>query len=168
MSIQDPILDRIATADGLSPNGVRPSAGTVLTTRLDIFLPTCLYFPKTSCKIFQTIRWRRPKWPSRSHEILRHLKCWLGQNAWWRHKMKTFSALLAICVGNSPVTDEFPHKGQWRGALMFSLICTWKKRLRKQSWGWWFETPSRSLWCHCNGLNRCCWFKYIPLGLLQF
>ena len=21
--------------------------------------------------------------------------------------------------------DEFPHKGQWRGALMFSLICAW-------------------------------------------
>ena len=25
------------------------------------------------------------------------------------------------------------------------------KRLNKQSWGWWFETPSRSLWRHCNG-----------------
>ena len=25
--------------------------------------------------------------------------------------------------GNSPVTGEFPHKGQWCGALMFSLIC---------------------------------------------
>ena len=25
------------------------------------------------------------------------------------------------------------------------------KRLSKQSWGWWFETPSRSLWHHCNG-----------------
>ena len=27
---------------------------------------------------------------------------------WWRHQMETFSALLAICVGNSPVTGEFP------------------------------------------------------------
>ena len=36
--------------------------------------------------------------------------------------MEIFSALLAICAGNSPVTGE---KGQWRGALMFSLICTW-------------------------------------------
>ena len=44
---------------------------------------------------------------------------------WWRHQMETFSALLAICAGNSPVPDEFPHKGQWRGALMFSLICVW-------------------------------------------
>ena len=44
----------------------------------------------------------------------------------WRHQMETFSALLAFCAGNSPVTGEFPaHKGQWRGALMFSLICAW-------------------------------------------
>ena len=26
------------------------------------------------------------------------------------------------------------------------------KRLSKQSWGWWFETLSRPLWCRCNGL----------------
>ena len=45
-----------------------------------------------------------------------------------------------------------PHKGQWRGALMFSLICASNKRLSKQSWGWWFETSSCSLWRHCNGV----------------
>ena len=39
--------------------------------------------------------------------------------------METFSVSLAICEGNSPVPKEFPHKGQWRGALMFSLICVW-------------------------------------------
>ena len=39
--------------------------------------------------------------------------------------METFSALLAICAGNSPDPGEFPHKGQWREALMFSLICVW-------------------------------------------
>ena len=38
--------------------------------------------------------------------------------------METFSALLAICAGNSPVPGEFPHKGHWHGALMFSLSCT--------------------------------------------
>ena len=35
------------------------------------------------------------------------------------------SASLAICAGNSPVPVNFPHKGQWRGALMFALICVW-------------------------------------------
>ena len=42
---------------------------------------------------------------------------------WWRHQMETFSALLAICAGNSPVPVNSPHKGQWRGALMFTFIC---------------------------------------------
>ena len=28
------------------------------------------------------------------------------------------------------------------------------KRLSKQPWGWWFETPSWSLWRHCNVLIR--------------
>ena len=37
--------------------------------------------------------------------------------SWWRNQMETFSALLAICAGNSPVTGE--EKGQWRGALIF-------------------------------------------------
>ena len=37
--------------------------------------------------------------------------------------METFSALLAICAGNSPAPVNSPHKGQWRGALMFTLIC---------------------------------------------
>ena len=36
--------------------------------------------------------------------------------------METFSALLSIRAVNTPVTDEFPHKGQWRGAF---FICVW-------------------------------------------
>ena len=47
-------------------------------------------------------------------------------------------------IHRSPVNS--PHKGQWRGALMFSLY----KRLSKQSKGWWFGTPSFPLWRHCN------------------
>ena len=39
---------------------------------------------------------------------------------WWRHQMEFFFALLPIW---SPVNS--PRKGQWRGALMFSLICVW-------------------------------------------
>ena len=44
---------------------------------------------------------------------------WRTMIPWWRHQIETVSALLAISVGNSP------HKDQWRGALMFSLICVW-------------------------------------------
>ena len=45
--------------------------------------------------------------------------------SWWRHRMETFSALLAICAGIHRFLVNSPHKGQWRGALMFSLLYVW-------------------------------------------
>ena len=39
--------------------------------------------------------------------------------------METLSVLVALCAGNSPVPVNSPHKGQWRRALMFSLVCAW-------------------------------------------
>ena len=56
-----------------------------------------------------------------------------------------------LCPRNHRSPLNSPHKGQWRGALMFFLHLCLNKRLSKQSWGWWFETPSRSLWRHYNG-----------------
>ena len=49
-------------------------------------------------------------------------------------------------TSRTPVNS--PHKGQWRRALMFSLICACTN-------GWvnsrqWFQTPSRSLWRNGN------------------
>ena len=57
----------------------------------------------------------------RSHPSFIGLINW----TWLRHQMETSSALLAVCAGNSPVPVNSPHKGPWRGALMFSLICVW-------------------------------------------
>ena len=70
--------------------------------------------------------------------------------AWWRHQMETFSALLALCTGNSLVTSEFPSQRplRWSVDIFFDVPLT--KRLSKQSRGWWFEMPSSSLWHHCN------------------
>ena len=44
---------------------------------------------------------------------------------WWRHQMETFTALRTLSEGihRSPVDSL--HKDQWRGASIFSLICTW-------------------------------------------
>ena len=47
-----------------------------------------------------------------------------GPFSWWRHQKETFSALPAICAGNNRCPVNSPHKGQWRGAFMFCLICT--------------------------------------------
>ena len=54
---------------------------------------------------------------------LNFVRWWITSGSWWRHQMETFSALLALRAWNSPVPVNSPHKGQWRGALMFSLIC---------------------------------------------
>ena len=51
-----------------------------------------------------------------------HVFVWIWS---WHNQMEIFSTLLALCAGNSPDTGKFPQKGQWHGALMFSLICAW-------------------------------------------
>ena len=72
----------------------------------------------------------------------------------WRHQMETFSALLTLCAGNSPVTGEFSAQRPITRSFDVFFDLRLNKRLGKQSWGWWFETPSRSLWRHCNAY--CC------------
>ena len=79
-----------------------------------------------------------------------------GTTPWWRHQMEAFSALLAICAGNSPVTGEFPAQRPVTWSFdVFSLIYAWSnRRFSKQWWGCWFETPSHSLWRHCNAQRQ--------------
>ena len=69
---------------------------------------------------------------------------------WWRHQMETFSALLAICAGNSPVTSEFPAQRPVTRSFDVFFDLRPNKRLSKQSWCWWFEMPSHPLWRHSN------------------
>ena len=64
--------------------------------------------------------------------------------------METFSALLAICVGNSPVPGDFPAKRPVTRGFDVFFDLRLIKRLSKQSRGWWFETLLRPLQRHCN------------------
>ena len=64
--------------------------------------------------------------------------------------METFSALLALCVGNSPVPGEFPSQRPVTQSFDVFFHLGLNKRLSKQSWGCWFEMTSWSLWRHCN------------------
>ena len=75
-----------------------------------------------------------PNLPGSHYVFLRHqrpqiLSTWQLWNnfsyPWLRHQMETFSALLAICAGNSPVIGEFPAQRPVTRNSMFSLICTW-------------------------------------------
>ena len=88
----------------------------------------------------------------------------LYTRAWWRHQMETFSALLAICAGNSPVTGEFPAQRPVTRSFDVFFDLRLNKRLSKQSWCWWFETSLRPLWRHSNGLILQIWFN-LPFNL---
>ena len=50
--------------------------------------------------------------------------------------------LLAICAGNSPVTGDFPAQRPVTRSFGVFFDLRLIERLSKQSWGWWFETPS--------------------------
>ena len=43
----------------------------------------------------------------------------------WRHQMKYFPRYWSFVRGIHRSPMNSPHKGQWRGVLMFSFICTW-------------------------------------------
>ena len=73
---------------------------------------------------------------------------------WWRHQMETFSALLAICAGNSPVPGEFLAQRPVTRSFDVFFDLRLNKRLSKQPGGWWFETLSRPSWRHRNDLKH--------------
>ena len=86
---------------------------------------------------------------------------------WWRHQTETYSALHALCAWIH--RSHGPHKGQWRGDIFIDLYLN--KAFSKQSKHWWFETPSYSLWRHCNAMDfihsaKRCLIKGIKNGWL--
>ena len=64
--------------------------------------------------------------------------------------METFSALLALCVGDSLVTSEFPAQRPVTWSFDVFLDLCLNKQLSKLSKHRWFETLSCSLWRHRN------------------
>ena len=66
----------------------------------------------------------RPSWLSLSVLIKTHQTVFIQENTFHNvsAKYQPFCSGL-IPVHQSPVNS--PHKGQWRGALVFSLICAW-------------------------------------------
>ena len=86
----------------------------------------------------------------------------------------TFSALLALCAGNSPVTGEFSSQRPVTRSFGVFFDLDLNKRLSKQWNRWWFETPSCPLWRHRN-VRQKCWelemqqlsYWYIYIGSLS-
>ena len=81
--------------------------------------------------------------PMNDTHVWRCIEIW--SSTWWKK-----SRVTVICVRNSPVTGEFPTQMPVTRSFDVFFDLHLNKRLSKQSWGWWFETASRSLWRHCN------------------
>ena len=77
-----------------------------------------------------------------------HLSSLIELMSWWCYPVEAFSVSLALCVGKSP------HKGQWRGTLMFSLIYAWIN-------GWVNNQETPVVWDAIAFImmsSYCCWF----------
>ena len=77
--------------------------------------------------------------------------------------METFQRYWPSVRGIHRWAVNSPHKGQWRGDLLFLWSAPRINGWVKQSWGWWFETPSRSLWRHFNESTSLAVFVANPL-----
>ena len=108
------------------------------------------------CRSLSTCRWRQI--------CVKHFSLWAS----WHLPNGKYLCNLAIMTSSNGnifrvtghLSGEFTGPGEfptqrpvtWSFDVFFDLRLN--KRLSKQPWGWWFETPSWSLWCHCNGIER--------------
>ena len=61
----------------------------------------------------------------------------------WKHSPRSWAFVRGI--HRSPVNSPYTPASDAELWCVFFNLCP-NKRLSKQWWGWWFETPSRSLW----------------------
>ena len=101
-------------------------------------------------------RWISHEWkPMKIFDdvLLARTGCWIHTRCRWFMMTSSngnISALLALCVGNSPVSGEYPaHRPVTRSFDVFFDLRL-DGRLSKHSWGWWLETPTCPLWRQSN------------------
>ena len=90
------------------------------------------------------------------HEIRKTRSCTdviLAHNMMASSNGNIFRGTGSLC-GKSPVPGEFPAQRPVTRSFDVFFDPRPNKRWSKQSWGWWLETLSRSLWRHCNGKGR--------------
>ena len=74
----------------------------------------------------------------------------------WKHIFRVTGHLCGEFTGDRWILRSKVSDVELRYFLWSAL----NTRLSKQWWGWWFETPSRPLWRHCNGkISMILWIK---------
>ena len=93
------------TIDKISYSWIKLSTGYILMTFLHgSFFVVAQHWLWWRFRYWHQINTFRPEENDRESAGDSLKPCW----SWWRHQMETFSALLAICAGNSPVPGEYP------------------------------------------------------------
>ena len=75
--------------------------------------------------------------------------CTLSNKCFWILNLQS-----CVCAGISLVPSEFPAQRPVTRSFNVFFDLRQNKRVRKQSWGWWFERPPSPLWRHCNDVRR--------------
>ena len=89
-----------------------------------------------------------------SLKIMLSIYCFILQGQWIKFMMTSSNGNIFHVTGH--LCWEFtchpwiPRTKASDAELWCFLWSALNKQLSKQSWGWWFETPSRPLWRHCN------------------
>ena len=73
--------------------------------------------------------------PSNHHDVIK-----------WKHFPRYWPFVRSI---HRPAVNSPAQRPVTRSFDVFFVLHL-NKRLSKQSWGWWFEAPSRPLWRHCK------------------
>ena len=97
--------------------------------------------PSTRLKVTTTLE----KTPTPTYVLHLSMLCYIKSTPMWAHAMMTspnenIFRVTGPLWGNPSVAGGFPS--QW--PVKRSFNCS------KQSRSWWFETPSHTLWRHCN------------------
>ena len=81
--------------------------------------------------------------------------------------METFSALLAICVGNLPVTGEFPTQ---KASNAENVSIWWRHyvKIKEEVGGWTIRQVGAAIWAMCWGLGGKTWTEIHMRAELSF
>ena len=119
-----------------------------------------LYAKNRSVTLCQSPKWKPQQpsvWPAMTKSLPCRPLCFHDDVIEWKHFSRYWPFVQGI------------HRSRWIPRTKASDAELWclNKRFSKQTWGLWFETPSWSLWRHCNGnwLLRMPRFEFCPRQL---
>ena len=105
-------------------------------------------------KSFFSVEWNYipMHWFRRDFTIF-DIYAWMGNYMMTSSNGNIFRVTGPLC-GEFTGPSEFPTQRPVTRSFNIFFDLRLNKRLSEQPWGWWFETPSWSLWRQCNNITK--------------